>query len=347
MGKWRKTRHPARAARAAVPGSSGPPGRDTSSHERLHRVLEQMRAVVVEVGRDGRYLYVSPSVSQLLGYAPEDFLDRDHFGWIHEEDVPLLRDATRRLRHTGESIKLAFRARHKSGYWVWLESTTSLFRTSDGDLRTLTFAHDLTEARRAGEALRESEDRYRALTQNFSDLVLELDATGRFTFVSPSCTRILGVPPETLVGRSLRELANSERVHPEDRTVLVRGMREARERRPISGRHEFRIQHPDGSWRWFDCQFSTYLSQDDSWRAVVTARDVTAAAPFLCDPSRRCVPPRLFLFDPCRRPPRLRASGYAIPVGAASRPLSTRHCEGCLCGRLPQAPHAISNYRHQ
>ncbi len=57
--------------------------------------------------------------------------------------------------------------------------------------------------------------------------------------------------------------------------VLASVMREARERSPVSGRHELRIQHPDGSWRWFDCQFSTYRSQDDSWRAVVTARDVT------------------------------------------------------------------------
>jgi len=61
----------------------------------------------------------------------------------------------------------------------------------------------------------DSNDRYRTLIENISHVVFTLDDQGRFTYVSPQCTAILGYPPEAMVGRTI-----SSMVIPDDRDRL-------------------------------------------------------------------------------------------------------------------------------
>ena len=70
-----------------------------------------------------------------------------------------------------------------------------------------------------GAALRESEDRYRAMAENASDLVAEVDVDGRFLFVSPNCHAILGIPAEQIVGRKLADLT----IDADERDALLEG----------------------------------------------------------------------------------------------------------------------------
>ncbi len=74
---------------------------------------------------------------------------------------------------------------------------------------------DVTDRRRAEEALRASEERFRSLVQNASDLISILDADGIVRYESPSHQRVLGLYPEEHAGRNVLDL-----VHPEDRQAV-------------------------------------------------------------------------------------------------------------------------------
>jgi len=251
--------------------------RDPSDRDDDHllRALEVLRVIMVEVGPDGRNLYVSPSLTPVLGYEPDEVLARDGLSFVPEEDHPTLLEMARQLAETGQPVKGIFRSRHKSGHWVWLECTSMLLETPEGEQRTVTLARDVTDRITTADALRASEDRFSALTEHASDLIVEVDESGRLLFVSPNCKHILGLDARELLGHSITEFAGAGKVHPDDRHAMLEGFRRTRQNRSGRGTREARLLHADGSWRWFDSRFTTYHTPDGAWRALVISRDVT------------------------------------------------------------------------
>jgi len=99
----------------------------------------------------------------------------------------------------------------------------------------------------ANQALHESEASFRLLAEHASDMVSRVGPDGNWRYVSPAAARILGLPPETLIGRSLLDL-----VRPDDRPAL-----EASTKRLLAGAVEedgvtFRMFHPAGTEVWIE-----------------------------------------------------------------------------------------------
>ncbi|MEN6620122.1 MAG: PAS domain S-box protein, partial [Smithella sp.] len=99
--------------------------------------------------------------------------------------------------------------------------------------------------RNSGEALWESEQKYRLLIENSHDIIYTLSSKGIFTFVSPSWTALLGHEVNQVVGKQFQEF-----VHPDDIDVCVAFQKKVvKTGQPQSG-VEYRVRHFDGSWRW-------------------------------------------------------------------------------------------------
>lgn len=129
---------------------------------------------------------------------------------------------------------------------------------------------ETADRRRAEEALRESETRFRALIENSADAVAMVAADGVVLYKSPSASRILGFPAEERVGGNAFEL-----VHPED-VGRVKALWAALLQVPgatVTG--VVRCQHADGSWRWIEAVGTNLLGQPGVKAIVVNYRDIT------------------------------------------------------------------------
>ncbi len=128
---------------------------------------------------------------------------------------------------------------------------------------------DITEAKRAERTLRESEERFRRLIENATDLISVVDVTGRIEFQSPSVQRLLGYLPQEVLGHRITEF-----IHPDDVGIATEGVARAlANTQPKTV--EYRIRHRDGRWRILQSIGRLMPDQGGRKLVVVNSRDVT------------------------------------------------------------------------
>jgi diguanylate cyclase (GGDEF)-like protein/PAS domain S-box-containing protein len=123
---------------------------------------------------------------------------------------------------------------------------------------------------RTEAALRSSEERFRTLIENSSDVITILDREGVILYESPSVTRVLGYEPEQLVGSRVWEM-----VHPDDLPAVEAAFAEAvRDPKQVLSML-LRFRHADGSWHTVESTGQSLLDHPYVRGVVINSRDVT------------------------------------------------------------------------
>jgi PAS domain S-box-containing protein len=240
------------------------------SEERLRAIIETEPECVKVVGPDGLLLEMNPSGLAMLeaGSLAEaqarplaDYVTGNREGFIG-------------LFHqvmAGGSGRLEFQVTGLRGTRRILETNAVPMRGKDGRIAGLLgVTRDITERRRAEDALRRSEERFRVLIERSSDLLLVLDGAGRVTFASPSTVDALGQPLDELLGKDLHAL-----VHPEDRAAVEAAVGALRAGRGATWRVVARAGRPGRPWRLFELVGRDLLDTPAVAGLVVNARDIT------------------------------------------------------------------------
>ena len=185
-----------------------------------------------------RYVYNTPSSFNLVGYTPEELSRMTIEQIIKPEYVDLARTIlAEELARDGQPGVDPDRVRrfeieqiHKNGSVVWSEVTVKILRDSSGrPFRVLGVSHDITEKKKAAEALRRSEETYRLLANNIIDYLWVVDIkTMKFTYASPSVRQLLGFDEKEALGRSIFEVLAPESLE-KARTILAEERRRDRD----------------------------------------------------------------------------------------------------------------------
>ncbi len=123
---------------------------------------------------------------------------------------------------------------------------------------------DITGRKKIENKLRESEERYRTITENSSDVICEIDRNAQYVYISPNVESKLGYSRDDIIGRSIFDFC-----YPDDLALL----REVWEKR--IDQVTFRFIHGDGTLRWLDNTSRYFLDSDNEYRIVAISRDVT------------------------------------------------------------------------
>ncbi len=172
--------------------------------DEIYRCLvENTDFVVYQIDAQGLISYVSSSIEIYSGYKVEEFVGRSFSQFIHPEDM---QEVMMRFQDAAAGVPgfSEFRAIHKNGsvIWVYASSRPPAGAHPSGVIGIM---RDITERKRAENALRESEDRYRDLAENSQDLLCVHDLTGKLLWVNQAPARALGYTVEEMIGKSLRD----------------------------------------------------------------------------------------------------------------------------------------------
>ncbi|TLM65556.1 MAG: PAS domain S-box protein [Deltaproteobacteria bacterium] len=142
-----------------------------------------------------------------FGASYEAFLSK-----IHPEDRALVDQTYRDSLENKTPYKLVHRLLMSDGRVKYVQECCKTWYDGDGvPIRSLGTVQDITERKRAEDALKDSRDRLEQLAEQSRTMIWEVDAQGLFTYISPVCKNVLGYRPEEIVGRM-----HFYDLHPED-----------------------------------------------------------------------------------------------------------------------------------
>jgi PAS domain S-box-containing protein len=208
------------------------------------------------------YTFISPSHKKILGFTEDEILGKPGLDFIHEDDIErllelLLPYIEAKLSNTLPEYTLTktqnidFRFRDKSGQWHFLQSTVDIVKNE-----LLFISKDITDQKKAQEALVESEKRYRKLYDNLMDGFAAVDLNGTITECNAAFVRMLGY---TLT--ELRKLTYEDITPKKWHELEERILNDQVKQRGYSDLYEKEYQRKDGSI--IPVELQTYLINDD------------------------------------------------------------------------------------
>src|SRR5712675_2469659 len=193
-------------------------------------------------------LFVSKGMEDLTGYPADEFTSRrlNYADIMLPEDRPATREAVFAALRERRMYEAEHRIRHKDGSVRWIWSRGHGVFAPDGSLRFIEGLNlDMTRQKQAEEALLDSEERWRILTETLPQLVWSATPDGTCDYFSAQWTEHTGIAEANLLGWQWLET-----LHPDDREPTRRFWLES-----VAGHHaydiEYRVRHRDGEYRWF------------------------------------------------------------------------------------------------
>jgi PAS domain S-box-containing protein len=178
---------------------------------RLRAIFDHEPECIKLLDREGRVLEMNPAGLQMI--EAESFEQVRHQS-IHPFIVEEHRDAFRSLHEDtlrGRDGSLEFSIVGLKGGRRWMETHTTPFRDHEGRIvAVLALTRDITERKRAEDAIRRSEERYRRLVEHARDIIFTIDHGGLITSLNPAFGTMTGWPREQWINRKFPDLVHHD-----------------------------------------------------------------------------------------------------------------------------------------
>ncbi len=243
--------------------------RIADSEQELRLLLENSGDVVYRANVAGVCEFITPSITDLLGWTPEEMRGRTLPEFVHPEDQPMLHAVLGELA-SGQAASMTVRIRNKHGEYRWIAAIVHPLYGPDGNLVGRTGSwRDVSELVEAQRHLTESERRYRLLAENSSDVIL-LEHEGVIEWTSPSLTAALGWDPSDWAGHRFEEFT-----HPGD-IISTRAERlsvTAGATRVVT----LRARRKQGDYHWVEVHAGPVMNADGDIEGVLASFRVVDA----------------------------------------------------------------------
>jgi len=182
-----------------------------AEEERLQVVIDAMGDGLVLVNMDGKIIAVNPAMEKMGGYTKSEVVGKDATDLISKVTKPEGSEKIMRALGTTLKGKSSFSGTYtfvtKDGREIPVASTASFVKDVGGKTAAIVVTYrDITELKRAEEALRGSERRFRELADSITDVFFAMDKDLRYTYWNKASEKLTGIQEKDAIGKSIFEL---------------------------------------------------------------------------------------------------------------------------------------------
>ena len=222
------------------------------AEERLHqreilfRSLIQNASDMIQIlDREGRIVYESPSTATIMGYAAGENIGKESLSLVHPDDLGRVRAGLGAVYdRTNTGTPMEFRVRKADGTFIWVDTIAMNLLDVPAVSGIVITARPIEQRKKMEEELRESEQRYRNVVEDQTELISRFLPNGTHVFVNEAYCRYFGLARNEILGHRFRPA-----VHPDDRERVLQFFASLTPDHPV-GITEHRIVMPGGAVRW-------------------------------------------------------------------------------------------------
>lgn len=243
------------------------------SEKYFKEITEYSSDILLIIDQEGDIKYCSRSAERFTGYKPEEMMGKNVFDFIHSDDVDRAhRDYSKALLADDNTlIPNAFRIVHKNGPEVYLDGIGRNLLNNPDIKGFVINLRDITDRKRAEDKLREEQQRFKALAEQSSEVIVLINRDGIVTYENPAIESALGFAPSERIGFSTFDL-----VHPDDLKTVTDSFRIlfTHHKAPVQ-KFELRLRHKNRSWRTFDAAASNLVHNNEIDFVIINLHDIT------------------------------------------------------------------------
>jgi PAS domain S-box-containing protein len=248
--------------------------------ERAYRLLAENSNDVISLHNlSGDFLYASPAIYELSGYMPEEVLGKKLIDFFHEEDISKMRDQLDSIMHSDQRMRFEYRFRKKNGELIWIETSGKLLYDNDSQEPTeiVAVTRDATDRIIKDQQIALSEEQYRLIAENATDMITRHNIDGVYNYISNSSYTLLGYSPEDMIGKSAYDF-----LHPEDAEIIREGLMDFVKKGLGVYTASYRYKKKDGRYVWIESTNKlTYKDGSDTIEGVISiSRDISERKAF-------------------------------------------------------------------
>ncbi|MCK4361826.1 MAG: PAS domain S-box protein [Dehalococcoidia bacterium] len=246
------------------------------AEEALRESEEKYRALVdhMEEGylvfRGGRIRYANRRCAEVIGIPVKKLIGEDYWRFLAPESQEQARQTYETLTGGGKVHPIQeYVYLTEAGRRIPVETSMREI-TYEGKPSYAVVWRDITERKRAEEALRKSEEQFRALIENAQDAIVIVNPDITISYQSPSMGRMTGRKAKDRIGKDPLQYC-----HPDDISEVAEAFLQLFENKIPTVHTEFRYRHKDGRWRIFEVVGNNLIDDPAVGGIVLNMRDIT------------------------------------------------------------------------
>jgi len=236
------------------------------SEEKYRILADSLPEVIFEIDLAFNITYTNSIASKIFGYTSEEFRDgMNIFQFVSSEDKELALKQTKQI-FSGEYIKpLVMKLKRKDETYFFANIYASRIFKENNVIGVRCIIHDITELKNTQEKIKDSEEKYRILSENARDLITVVNNVLKIDYINEIAhKRLMGYSSKDLVGKKVLDL-----IHPEDRELVIKALKERKES------IEVRIINSNGIYIWMETSAVYYQNRDGKSNILTISRDIS------------------------------------------------------------------------